>query len=342
MRKISYPLTILVFILFIPAIAYGWGCKDRDGDGHYGISPYCPEGRDCNDRDPAVYPGAKELCDGKDNNCDGQVDEGLSTDADGDGHYAIGSCKQPADDCNDNDPAVYPGAPEICDGKDNNCDGQVDEGFFVGAICMVGIGACERQGILVCSADGAGTICNATPGQPSPEICDGIDNNCNGIIDEDCQRECPVPPLTPLTDPLAIRMEGGETVIYEGLTQAMLTAVNCFRNAVTRAGGTLTITSAYRPPQYQQHLWEVWNRYRRLVNDTTPECSELRNQVIEEFRRHGLSLRGRPASRDSVHTRGTAIDATVTVPAGQNVDTLANSCGLHRPYPKEPWHFELR
>lgn len=207
---------------------------------------------------------------------------------------------------------------------------------------MVGTGACERQGILVCSADGAGTICNATPGEPSPEICDGIDNNCNGIIDEDCQRECPVPPLTPLTDPLALRMEGGETVIMEGLTQAMLTAVNCFRNAVTRAGGTLTITSAYRPPQYQQHLWEVWNRYDSLINDRTPECSELRSKVIEEFRRHRLLHTQEPGRRSS-HSDGVAIDANVTLPAGQDVNTIANNCGLFRPFPHtDPVHFELR
>ena len=52
----------------------------------------------------------------------------MSTDADGDSHYAPGSCLEPADDCDDNDPSVYPGAPELCDGKDNDCDGETDEG----------------------------------------------------------------------------------------------------------------------------------------------------------------------------------------------------------------------
>ncbi len=104
----------------------------------------------------------------------------------------------------------------------------------------------------------------------------------------------------------------------------------------------MTITSAYRPPQYQQHLWEVWSRYDRLIDNTAPECAELRNQVIEEFRRHRLSLEGEPARGRSRHSDGIAIDANVTLPSGQNIDTLANSCGLHRPLRREPWHFELR
>ncbi|RMH20313.1 MAG: hypothetical protein D6698_04430, partial [Gammaproteobacteria bacterium] len=88
---------------------------------------------DCDDGNNTVYPNAPELCDGLDNDCDGQIDEGLSTDADGDGHYTPGSCLSPADDCDDGNSAVYPGATEICDGIDNNCDGQIDEGLSTDA-----------------------------------------------------------------------------------------------------------------------------------------------------------------------------------------------------------------
>jgi hypothetical protein len=103
------------------------------------------------------------------------------------------SCEKPSDeyvssatagDCNDNDPNINPARAEICDGKDNNCNGQIDEGFNVGQSCTVGVGECARTGQYVCKADGSGTQCNATPGTPTAEICDGKDNDCDGQIDE--------------------------------------------------------------------------------------------------------------------------------------------------------------
>ena len=66
---------------------------DRDGDGFTSIGSTSGSADDCNDNDFAINPGAVEICDGLDNNCDGQIDEGLTgTDADGDGYYAEGSC----------------------------------------------------------------------------------------------------------------------------------------------------------------------------------------------------------------------------------------------------------
>ena len=76
--------------------------------------------------------------------------------------------------------------PELCNGVDDNCNNQIDEGYPVGASCDNGLlGECHRTGSYICDpADPTGVICNATNPSPTSEICDGLDNDCDGLVDE--------------------------------------------------------------------------------------------------------------------------------------------------------------
>ncbi len=194
---------------------------DADGFGDPGTllttctppTGYVANNLDCDDSDPAVHPTTEELCNGVDDDCDGLTDEDTATDVNtwyadldddsfGDADTPLESCTGPAgyvldaSDCDDNEAAVFPGAIELCNLIDDDCDGAVDTG-------AVDTTTLRRDD----DADGYGdpssgsTGCSGTPGYvnndddcddsradvhpDADEACNGIDDDCDGVLDGD-------------------------------------------------------------------------------------------------------------------------------------------------------------
>jgi len=169
----------------------GASCENSNADGTCTGILDCIAGGGTDLVCTAAVPAA-EVCDYADNNCDGNVDEDFALLYES-CSVGTGICQRfgfyecatdgSAEECN----AVEATAEaEVCNGLDDNCDGTIDEGFDdLGTICTAGSGACQNTGITVCNATGSGTTCSVSGGTNSPEICDGIDNDCDGQSDED-------------------------------------------------------------------------------------------------------------------------------------------------------------
>ena len=194
-----------------------YGCEPPPSDPYALSITWAPNDDDCDDDDPSIGPHAQEVCDTVDNDCDGltdSLDDSVDAplryvDTDGDG-YGVGAgaaqCTvetgwaDVAGDCNDGDDTVFPTAPEACNGVDDDCDGAADDGAADGGSWVLDndgdgfydldnvVEACTSPGPSWKQVDGTErSDCDDTDvavNDDAPEICDGVDNDCNGQLDE--------------------------------------------------------------------------------------------------------------------------------------------------------------
>ena len=231
---------------------------DKDGLGN-SVSSKClcvadgnftaVSGGDCNDLNPNVGAGKPEVCNTLDDDCDGDVDPENSVgcvffykdvDGDGKGQSADAKClcnatKQYTSpvggDCDDNNPEIGPGHTELCNAVDDNCNGVVDEANAIGCKPYLKDGDDDGYGVTslsLCLCAASGDYKSLNPGDCNDndatihpgglEICDGVDNSCNGIVDEDCDKDsdgyCNA--LKPLVgNPFSCPKGGGDCVDFD-------------------------------------------------------------------------------------------------------------------------------
>ena len=172
--------------------------QDNDNDGIGNQCDNCPtvpntDQADCNtngvgDVCDAINPGATEICDNVDNNCNGSTDENLTQPT----SCGVGACGSNGfETCTAGvwgNNTCTPGTPvaETCDNIDNDCDGSIDENLTQPTAC--GVGACGSNGIETCTAGVWGNN-TCTPGAPVTETCNNIDDDCDGSVDENLTQQ---------------------------------------------------------------------------------------------------------------------------------------------------------
>lgn len=273
---------------------------DADSDGFTAET-------DCNDDDASIHPAADEICDGIDNNCDELIDDdavdklSFYLDIDGDGfggsEGAGQACELPegfvdrSDDCNDDDASIHPDAEEICDGIDNDCDDLTDDAdnnvnVEDGVVYYTdadgdGFGAEFSARVACVMPENAAEVsddCNDGDALIHPdaeEVCDGIDNNCNNIIDEQLDGLTQCDECTDTALPMATGelFSGVNPIGDEATLECFSGGDDTISRWVAPASGVYTISSFADA----MALWQD-------CGETSLECSSL-GSISREFAR---------------------------------------------------------
>ena len=154
-------------------------CLDLDGDRR---GRHCPDGDDCDEGAAEIHAGAQERCNGLDDDCDGETDEGFGVQVCGQGE-----CRHDLPECVEGQPGecdeLGRATTERCDPLDHDCDGDPSNAPGVGNPCFHSLGECRGEGRILCDAPAGIQSCSARAAQPQAESCDGRDNDCDGLID---------------------------------------------------------------------------------------------------------------------------------------------------------------
>ncbi len=152
--------------------------------------------------------------------------------------------------------------------------------------------------------------------------------------------QCPVPPLSSITDPASLEHENGlfsRSPDMGRLSAATQQGAACIVNQTRALGQRATITSAFRPNRYQSHLREVWDKWMLLRDDSSAVCQPTKESVRIEWERHRIV---RQPGNTSNHSAGNAVDIA-GVPNAQ-ADAIALACNMRRPLADDPVHYEPR
>lgn len=300
-------------------------------------SGYVSDNTDCNDANNAAYPGATEVCNLIDDDCDALTDEGF--DADGDGYTTCSG------DCNDNNNSIFPGATEVCNGVDDNCNMLIDDGLtFITYYNDVDGDTFGDPSTAVSTCNGApsgyitnNSDCNDNNAAVNPnaaEICNGIDDNCNSLTDDN------VPALPNLG-----AVSGTATACLPGVAGSTTYSIAAVPGATTYvwsvpAGftiasgqGTTSITVSWTGLAIQNGISGPLCVYAAdACVSTSPACLTISYQIAAPVTPPSISGPGKACPGDvvmySIATVARATSYTWTLPAtmsvvsGQGTNTL--------------------